>query len=146
MLDLDVFPDLWQAPTEFASLRQLPGLPHHGIGRSCKVGKEAIIGLLVALERFVAGDKAAQRREWRGILETIVTTAGDAAQSCILDTPIPILELITADADALAAHLAANDPSIQCGLGRRHEGVLLFSPVSLTVEDAAIIGRRLRQF
>ncbi|HEY2621309.1 MAG TPA: hypothetical protein VGI78_28500, partial [Acetobacteraceae bacterium] len=97
-------------------------------------------------ERFVAGDEAAQRTEWRSILETIVTTAGDALQGYILDKPIPILELITADADALAAHLAANDPSIQCGLGRRHEGVLLFSPVSLTVEDAAIIGRRLGQF
>jgi D-glucosaminate-6-phosphate ammonia-lyase len=146
MLDLDVFPDLWRAPTEFALLRQLPGLPHHGVGRSCKVGKEAIIGLLVALERFAAGDEAAQRAEWRSILGTIVTTAGDAVQSCILDTPIPTLEITTADADALAAQLAANDPSIQCGLGRRHEGVLVFSPVSLTAAQAAIIGSRLRQF
>ena len=55
MLDLDVFPDLWRAPAEFALLRQLPGLPHHGIGRSCKIGKEEIVGLLVALERFAAG-------------------------------------------------------------------------------------------
>ena len=70
---------------------------------------------------------------------------GDAAQGRILDTPVPLLEIIAADADALAAHLAANDPPIACGLGRRHEGVLLFSPVSLTIEQAAIIGRRLRR-
>jgi L-seryl-tRNA(Ser) seleniumtransferase len=144
MLDLDVFPDLWQAPAEFASLRQLPGLPHHGIGRSCKVGKEEIIGLLVALERFVAGNDAARRAEWCRILETILATAGDAAQGRILNAPVPILEITTANPDALAAHLAANDPPIQCGLGRRHQGVLLFSPVSLTSEQATIIGRRLR--
>ncbi len=77
MLDLDVFPDLWRAPAEFAPLRQLPGLPHHGIGRSCKVGKEEIVGLLVALERFVADDDAARRAEWCRILETIVAAAGD---------------------------------------------------------------------
>ncbi|HME25277.1 MAG TPA: hypothetical protein VKI44_28775, partial [Acetobacteraceae bacterium] len=146
MLDLDVFPDLWRAPAEFASLRQLPGLPHHGIGRSCKVGKEEIIGLLVALERFVAPDEAVRWAQWCGTLETIVTAAGDAVQSRILDTPVPVLEITTVSADALAAHLAANDPPIQCGLGRRHEGVLLFSPVSLTVEQATVIGRRLREF
>ena len=54
MLDLDVFPDLWRAPAEFASLAQLPGLPHHGIGRSCKVGKEA--------DRRPAGRTRALRR------------------------------------------------------------------------------------
>ena len=64
----------------------------------------------------------------------------------ILDTPVPVLEIIATDVDALAAHLAANDPPIACGLGRRQEGVLMFSPVSLTIEQAAIIGRRLHQF
>jgi len=141
MLDLDVFPELWRAPAEFAALRQLPGLPHHGIGRSCKIGKEQIVGLLVALERFVTTDTA----EWRNVLDIIVSTAGDAVQARILDTPIPLLEIATPNADALAAHLAANDPPIQCGLGRRHEDVLLFSPAALTVEQAAIIGKRLRR-
>jgi D-glucosaminate-6-phosphate ammonia-lyase len=144
MLDLDVFPELWRAPAEFGALRQLPGLPHHGIGRSCKVGKEQIIGLLVALERFAATSDAARRNEWRGILDAIVTAAGDAVQVQILDTAVPTLAIRTDDPDALAAHLAANDPPIHCGLGRRHEGLLLFSPVALTIEQAALIGQRLR--
>jgi len=33
-------------------LDRLPGLPHHGIGRGFKVGKEEIIGFLVALRKF----------------------------------------------------------------------------------------------
>jgi hypothetical protein len=42
------------------------------------------------------------------------------------------------------AQLAAGTPSIVCSLARRQEGVLLFSPVSLTADDARIIGERLR--
>ncbi len=69
MLDLDVFPDMWHVPEEFAPLRQLPGLPQHGVGRSCKVGKEEIVGLLVALERFVAGGEDERRAAWRQTLD-----------------------------------------------------------------------------
>jgi D-glucosaminate-6-phosphate ammonia-lyase len=147
MLDLDVFPDLWQAPPEFAALRQLPGLPQHGIGRSCKVGKEEIVGLLVALERFAAGDGAARSMTWRQILEQIAAAAGQVPgmQLRILDRPVPLLEVTTDDADALAARLASGAPPILCSLARRDENILLFSPVSLAPEHATIIGMRLRQ-
>jgi D-glucosaminate-6-phosphate ammonia-lyase len=147
MLDLDVFPDLWHAPQEFASLRQLPGLPQHGIGRSCKVGKEEIIGLLVALERFAADDDGSRRTAWRQILEQIVVAAGPVSRMSlrILDRPVPLLEVTTDDADGVAARLAAGSPPIHCSLARRHEGVLLFSPVTLAPDHAAIIGTRLRQ-
>ena len=63
----------------------------------------------------------------------------------ILDGPVPLLELTTDDADGLAARLASGTPPILCSLARRHEGVLLFSPVSLAAEHATIIGMRLRQ-
>ncbi len=147
MLDLDVFPDMWHVPEEFAPLRQLPGLPRHGVGRSCKVGKEEIIGLLVALERFVADERSAMRSAaWRRTLHEIVVAAGrvQGMDLHILDRPMPLLEVKVDDADALAARLAAGTPSILCSLARRHEGVLLFSPVSLAPEHARIIGERLR--
>lgn len=146
MLDLDVFPDLWRAPAEFAPLRQLPGLPHHGIGRSCKIGKEEIVGLLVALEHFAGTDDSARNQTWHRILAEIVSNAGNVAGIAlhIIDGPIPTLELAVDDANALAAWLAAGTPSIQCSLARRHEGVLLFSPVSLTMDEARMIGERLR--
>jgi D-glucosaminate-6-phosphate ammonia-lyase len=146
MLDLDVFPDLWRTPVEFAPLRQLPGLPHHGIGRSCKVGKEEIVGLLVALERFAGIDAATQQHMWRGTLAEIVASAGDVPGMAlhIAHGPVPILEVTVSDATALAARLAAGTPSIQCSLARRQEGVLLFSPVPLTMDEARTIGERLR--
>lgn len=146
MLDLDVFHDTWQVPEEFAPLRQLPGLPQHGIGRSCKVGKEEIIGLLVALERFVVGDEDARGAGWRRTLDDIVAAAGlvQGMNMHIVDRPLPLLEVKVEDAYALAARLATGTPPIICSLARRHEGVLLFSPVSLAPEHARIIGEHLR--
>jgi len=145
MLDLDLFPDTWTPPDEFARLRQLRGLPLHGIGRSCKVGKEDIIGLLVALERFVATDDASRQTSWRGTLQAIIdAAAGTSLQLAILDRPIPLLEIHAPDAIALAARLAAHDPPIHCSVGRREENVLMISPAALTIDQAHIIGAALR--
>ena len=145
MLDLDLFPDTWNPPEEFARLRQLRGLPRHGIGRSCKVGKEEVVGLLVALERFVAVDDAARRGVWRGILDTIVAAAaGTSLRLTVVDRPMPLLEVRVPDAMALAARLEAHEPPVLCSLGRREENVLVISPAALTAEQAAVVGAALR--
>jgi L-seryl-tRNA(Ser) seleniumtransferase len=146
MLDLDVLPELWRAPPEFAPLAQMRGLPHHGIGRSCKAGKEEIIGLMVALERFVATDEAARYGEWRRTLEVIIAAAGTPAgiQMHIIDGAVPSLEIATPSPDALASRLASGTPPILCSLARRHEGVLIISPAALAPEQAEVIGARLR--
>ena len=145
MLDLDLFPEHFVPPAEFAPLGQMPGLPRHGIGRSCKAGKEEVIGLLVALERFAAGDEAARHAEWLSLLDVIVTTVGERFVTRVLDRPLPVLEIECRDPDALAAHLAANHPPIIASLARRHEGVLIISPAALNADDAMAIGARLRE-
>jgi D-glucosaminate-6-phosphate ammonia-lyase len=38
--------------------------PHHGFGRSAKVGREEIIGMLMAIESWVKRDQAAEMKEW----------------------------------------------------------------------------------
>ncbi len=146
MLDLDVFPELWRVPAEFAPLAQMRGLPQHGIGRSCKAGKEEIIGLMVALERFVAADEDARYAESRSTLEAIVAAAGapEGMRLRIIDGVVPLLEIATPSPDALAARLASGMPPILCSLARRHEGVLIMSPAALAPEQAAVIGARLR--
>jgi L-seryl-tRNA(Ser) seleniumtransferase len=145
MLDLDLFADTWNPPEEFARLRQLRGLPQHGIGRSCKVGKEEVVGLLVALERFAAMDDSDRQAEWRGILQAIVDAAeGTSLQLVLLDRPMPLLEVHTPDATALAAQLAAHDPPIHCSVGRRDANVLVISPAALTADEAVIVGGALR--
>ncbi len=145
MLDLDIFEDAWSPPAEFAPLRQMRGLPHHGIGRSCKVGKEEIAGLCVALKRFTGADEAARRNAWLTRLQRIAELAGGEGLS-IEGGAIPILNVRTADLDAamvLARKLAAGTPAIHCGLGGRDAGVLTFNPVAMTDAQAEAVGRRL---
>jgi D-glucosaminate-6-phosphate ammonia-lyase len=154
MLDLDIRPDAWSPPAAFGPLAQLRGLPHHGIGRSCKAGKEEIVGLLTALERFVKEPSEARRARWTGFLRAIMDAHGpiDGLNLTLLDDPdrypVPMLRVDVPDGGAAAAALAtaleAGMPSIQCQTGRLEEGVLLFSPVALAPEDGSVIGRRLR--
>jgi L-seryl-tRNA(Ser) seleniumtransferase len=145
MLDLDIYEDAWSPPAEFGPLRQMRGLPHHGIGRSCKVGKEEIAGLCTALKRFTGMDEAARRAAWVARLQRIAELAGGDGLS-IDGGAIPILSVRTGDLDAamaLARRLAGGTPAIHCGLGRRDEGIITFNPVSLTEAHAEEIGRRL---
>ncbi len=154
MLDLDIRPDAWNPPAEFAPLAQLRGLPHHGIGRSCKAGKEEIVGLIAALERFVADDPETRRARWISLLQDLRDAAGatDGLTLTLLDDParfpVPMLRAEArggaAAAAKLAAALQAGTPSIECQTGRMADGILLFSPVALAPEHAAVIGRRLR--
>ena len=57
-LDMDVAPATW-TPPDLIDRAALNGVPHHGLGRGFKVGKEEIVGVLTALERFVAMDDTA---------------------------------------------------------------------------------------
>ncbi len=147
MLDLDVFDSFFAPPEEFAALRQMRGLPHHGIGRSCKVGKEEIAGLCVALKRFVAADPGARRAAWQARLQLIVAASG-RSDLAIASGPIPILALDAGSAeqaDALARRLLAGTPAIACGLGRLDEGLVTFNPVAMTDAQAMAVGARLKE-
>lgn len=47
--------------------------PHHAFGRSLKVGKEEIMGMLTAVQMWKKRDHEAEWREWQGWLEEIST-------------------------------------------------------------------------
>ena len=57
--------------------------PHHGYARSMKVGREEMIGMLVAVESWVKRDHAAEWREWvaraRHIADAVSTMPGITA-------------------------------------------------------------------
>ena len=143
MLDLDVDPDTWAPPAEFSALSQLRGLPHHGIGRSCKTGKEEIAGLIVALQRFSSADPAERLGKLRARVQAMISAAGPDGLS-ITDTPVPMLAWSVGDAARrMAARLWSGAPPIGCNMGRADEGVLLFNPMAITDDQASEIGRRI---
>jgi len=75
--DMDVYPETWTWRGRYITSGVLPGPPHHGIGRPMKVGKEEIVGLIVALRRFLVRDHAAEREVQRRQLETIIVALAD---------------------------------------------------------------------
>lgn len=133
MLDLDVSPATFRAPVEFAVLNQMRGFPHHGVGRSCKVGKEEIFALLVALERFVGEDPAARRAGWRAVLQGVADAARlPSGRALVLeDGEVPLLVVTDSDPVGLQARLAAHAPAIHVRVAGDR---LLISPVALAAE------------
>jgi L-seryl-tRNA(Ser) seleniumtransferase len=69
-LDMDVSPETWVSP-KLVDRANLRGVPHHGIGRGFKAGKEEIVGLLTALDRFVEADDGKANTALEGRLRAI---------------------------------------------------------------------------
>jgi len=145
-LDMDVSPETWRPPSliDRANLR---GVPHHGIGRGFKAGKEEIVGLLTALDRFVKADDAAANaalekrlRDIAGQLDGAKVRLVPAAET----GRAPVLEIVLADALAVSARLQRGDPPVH--LSERHaaRGVLTLDPQVLLPEHDAPLAAALR--
>ncbi len=139
MLDLDLPETQFALPPEFLGNAAPPRLPRHGIGRSCKTGKEEIVGLLVALRRFVAEPDDARTARLRATLEAVRAVAGGE----IAAGAVPLLLLRPRDARAAEAALRAR--RIHVSQSRLREGLLVINPLALAARDLAPLGQALRE-
>jgi L-seryl-tRNA(Ser) seleniumtransferase len=147
---MDVAPQTW-SPPGLIDRQAMNGVPHHGIGRGFKAGKEEIVGLLVALERFVAADDAALNagREARlariaaalaGLpgLRTRLVPAGETGR-------VPVLELAIdpavtrAGAIEVSARLQRGDPPVHLSERFAGRNVLILDPQVLLAEDDEVV-------
>lgn len=156
-LDLDIFYEQWEPPPGLIDKEALPGAPHHGIGRPCKVGKEEIAGLIKALELFVAEDPEARRAAWRAKMDDLVTAAGQLphARIAVVDdrkrSEIPVARLqldeeaLGFTAFELVLRLQRGAPPIQANPTYVDDGVVVFGPMCLKEGEAETVGDRLRQ-
>ncbi len=147
MMDMDVSPTTW-SPSPLIDRQALSGIPHHGIGRGFKVGKEEIAGLVCALERFVARDEAASARVWTQRLQAMAAALAGApgiTARLIPGTelaPVPVLELDAgARALALVGRLQRGDPPVHVGERLVDAGILSINPQTLRAEDDAVLVR-----
>ena len=149
-LDMDVQPDLFAPPPALIDVSHLSGLPRHGIGRPCKVGKEAIVGLLAALEAF--GAEGAAGPLARGLAGGEAPAAGMGrpgnATAEIVGAEstgaVPKLRLRLGDADAATAlltRLLAHAPPIHADPFDRRAGVIVLSPIALRDADVATVAK-----
>jgi L-seryl-tRNA(Ser) seleniumtransferase len=64
--------DEWTPPPSLVSKEKLRAVPHHPLGRGCKVTKEAIVGLITALQIFADKERSTREMErLRALMESI---------------------------------------------------------------------------
>ena len=103
--------------------------PHHGPGRSDKIGKEEILGMLAAVEAWVRRDHDAEWQEWLGILERISaqvagidTVASQVQDPSGLSNRAPALTIhwdpgaLRITGEEVAEDFARNKPRIAVGV------------------------------
>ena len=155
MLDLDVVDELWLPPKQYIDRAGIRGVPPHGIGRPCKVGKEEIVGLLVALRQFVKRDEKGTVETWtaltRELHAQIAGIAGCAVRISTGNLGADVLDLIFPGDDAgkraadVVRELQTGKPAIGADLSKLYEGIIRLNPYSLRPEQVTIIAERLRE-
>ena len=145
-LDMDVVPETWMPP-DLIDRVALKGVPHHGLGRGFKAGKEEIVGLLVALERFANADDEAAVAALAVRLERIARVLdglpgiGTQRLSALETGRVPQLRLVidpaAAHIDALGLSHRLQSADVPVHLSERfsHLGVLVIDPQALRPED-----------
>jgi L-seryl-tRNA(Ser) seleniumtransferase len=152
-LDLDVFYELWDPPAHFIDKTRLKGLPQHGIGRGCKVGKEEIIGLLTAVRLFVEEDVARRRARWLGLMQELADGLAGLPHARLQlsdegEAPGVVLDLDEAAAGISALELMRRlehgAPGIFADPASVDRGRILFNPMALKDGEPMQIAERVR--
>ena len=153
MLDMDVYSQVWPAGRQFLKDGRLPGPPNHGIGRGCKAGKEQIVGLLVALRRYLAHDEAAElqaqsARAYR-LAEALDGVRHARTNLVAPRGGIPKVE-VWLDEEALGltawdamTALESGDPPVYVSQGLAGRGGLLVNPSTLADGEERIVAARI---
>jgi L-seryl-tRNA(Ser) seleniumtransferase len=135
-LDMDVPPATW-SPPELIDPKAMKGIPHHGLGRGFKAGKEEIVGLLVALERFAAADDEESNAVFDKRLQRIAKEIGGRVLSAQETGRVPQLHLTVKDPQAVSRRLQAGDPPVHLSERFAAQGVLIVDPQALRPQDDA---------
>jgi seryl-tRNA(Sec) selenium transferase len=147
-LDLDFEFDSWQPPAPLIDKSEVKCVPRNGIGRSCKVGKEQIVGLLLALQNFASTSDASRRDHWTLIAHSLVDAlrAVPSLHTRVVpdDEDRGVSRVVVSmpagvDAQDLANRLRAGSPSVRVDASRARSGMLLLIPTCLRAGDAARI-------
>src|SRR6185503_1752364 len=137
-LDMDVPPATW-SPPDLIDLKAMKGIPHHGLGRGFKAGKEEIVGLLVALERFSASDDKAFNAGLEKRLKAISKGLNGRIVPASETGRVPQLHLKVKNPAAVSRKLQAGNPPIHVSERFAAQGVLIVDPQALRPEDDRLL-------
>ncbi len=132
-LDMDIDVETWIA-------REGTEPPHHGLGRSMKLGKEQIVGLVAALEEFQERDHDREADEHRAWLESVAERLQPLPATVADDVhfyPRLVVALDPERARACAQRLADARPAIVVPHAPLARGELVIAPEAITAADRA---------
>jgi D-glucosaminate-6-phosphate ammonia-lyase len=133
--------------------------PHHAIGRSGKTSKEEIVGLVTALELFLAEDEDAEMNRYREVCTYIVDSVQDipgiraVVEQDTLNRVLPHAVLYFdpswdgPSGGTVREALAAGVPHIYVQQGTQQGGYfdeIAIDPINLQPGEAEIVAARLR--
>ncbi len=156
-LDLDIVYEMWNPPASLFDKDSLAGLPQHGIGRSCKVGKEEVVGLVTALRLYAAGDVEEECRNWsalarelyeglRGLANARVEYLADSYRPGVPGVRLTLGEKAAGKtAPELIRELQDGDPAIAVDQSRMREGVVGLTVICMEPGDPPVIARRMKE-
>jgi L-seryl-tRNA(Ser) seleniumtransferase len=153
--DMDVRPQTWSW-RPLLDARRLAGVPHQGFGRSMKVGREEVAGLLTALRHYASGSDEADLERWQRLLDPIQQSLEGlpglhVSRHLPARKPVPSLRIDLDGESAgdraydLVNQLLAGQPAIAIDQSHAEHGRLSINPMALTEDEAIIVARRLRE-
>jgi L-seryl-tRNA(Ser) seleniumtransferase len=143
-LDMDVPPATW-TPPGLINLKKMKGIPHHGLGRGFKVGKEEIVGLLVALQRFARSDDKASNAALEQRLEKIARGLKGRVVPASETGRVPQLHLKVKNPAAVSRKLQAGNPPVHVSERYAAQGLLIVDLQAMRPADDAALAAALRR-
>ena len=146
--------DTWNPPPSFIPKEKLRGVPQHGIGRSMKVTKEAIVGLLTALQLYTEEKVSRDLKRSRLFLEQIARPLKGVSGVEMKWTeyisggePMLVVKLdevkLGRSAAEVSQGLQDGAPAIYVRESRLRQGMLIIYPGNLNEERTKIVEQRL---
>lgn len=153
-LDMHAAGPAYDPPEDLVAVEDLPGVPTQGIGRSMKVGKEEIAGLIAALDAFVEEDDETVLAEWddrarriadglSGIDGLCVSLAGGEKTEAVTTVVAAVREGAPTTAGDLVAGLREGNPRIFVGADDVHDGRFTVNPRCLAEEEVEVVVDRI---
>ena len=155
-LDQDLFFEQWRPPPALFAGVNLRGLPQHGIGRSCKVGKEQIVALLTALGLFVGEDIGERNQRCLGRLKDMeahpepeIARGVRIEERANGEEPCLVLEVASRphgpSAFDLVIALQDGSPAVHVDPSFVDDGRVAMRALCLKEGDAPVIARRVNE-
>ena len=156
-LDMHAAEPAYDPPEPLVGFDELPGVPRQGIGRSMKVGKEELVGLLAALDAFVEEDDQAVLEEWHERAQQVATAledlealsvelAGGEKTEAVTSVVVTVDEASSAtDTASLVRGLRQENPRVFVGADDLHESRFTINPRCLLDDEVEYVVSRIAE-